>query len=623
MDGKALTDRLATLAEACALLLTFILPLKLGTMSGVPEMPMAYWTDPVAIIISAWPPTLLAPLSGALLALCVAIAPWTGVRSLWLRVFALLWTALAGVSLLGFVNASVWDFPMHAASHTFGVAAYAVSLCLLLERRPQFASWLIGALTSSVALSALSGFYQYFSGFEATRQFAYEQELKSGVQFLKGQFKNRLEQTRVSADFTLCNIYAGYLLMAIPLAVRLVYEFASNVEPPKISRPLLTIPVLGALLFLFIATGSRAALLSAGVAAVVLAAALPFDKRFRYAIFALAPFLLAGFFVMVKLGRGFGSMAYRVDYYIAATKMMLAHPFAGTGWGDFFHEYLRMKLLANDEAPHTPHNFALHFGSQTGVLGFLLVCAILLLPVVAGVAASWRRAKAAGKFSPGLDEAMLFGFCAWAVHSLNDIDFETPGSVCIAIAFASILLCRSFRGPKPETPSPMQGRLGFSLLALTTLVGALFYGRALLVSDIAYANLHTLTDFRFMSKEEIANSDPGKVMNALKTCIEVSPKSPFPWAAGADYLIATGRADDAVPMLREAIARSPERASFHYKIFLIESRDPSTLDDAMKELQAARSLFPKNPEYEKAEADFKLLLERRPAPIPSVFNQRR
>ena len=105
--------------------------------------------------------------------------------------------------------------------------------------------------------------------------------------------------------------------------------------------------------------------------------------------------------------------------------------------------------------------------------------------------------------------------------------------------------------------------------------------------------------------------------------MEVSPKSPFPWAAGADYLIAIGRPDDAVPMLREAITRSPERASFHFKIFMIESRDPSSWDDAMKELQIARGLFPKNPEYIQAEEDFNALLARRAAPTPSVFNQGR
>ena len=41
--------------RASVLLLTFLLPLKFGSTVGVPEMPMSYWQDPIAILVGAWP----------------------------------------------------------------------------------------------------------------------------------------------------------------------------------------------------------------------------------------------------------------------------------------------------------------------------------------------------------------------------------------------------------------------------------------------------------------------------------------------------------------------------------------------------------------------------------------
>ncbi len=611
-------ERLATIAEAAALLMSFLLPLKFGSISGVPEMPMLYWDNPVAAIVAAWPTTLLAPFSAILLALCLVLAPAKAFRSWPLRAFALLWAALAGVSLLGFVNASAYDFALHAVSHCFGVGCYALSVCLLLERRPEFGKWLVGSLAAGAAISAASGLYQYFAGFETTRQFAYEQELKSGMQFLKGQFKTRLEESRVSADFTLSNSYAGYMVLTTPLLLWLIWDFASTVEPPKVSRAVLALPAAGVMLFLFINTGSRGAVLALGAAIVALAAALPFNKRIRLAALASLPFLIAAFAVMVSLGRGFKSMTFRFDYFIAAFKMMLAQPFAGTGWGDFFHDYMRIKLLVDNEAPHTPHDFPLHFGSQTGVLGFLLALALLLLPIVAGVLAAKRRADKEGSFTPGFKEALLLGYAAWAVHSLIEINFETPGSVCIAIAVGSLILCAP-DGQKEERKTPPKASLAFLAIGFLTLAGGTLFGKELLLSDMAFARLNSLCDFRFMTKEEIAAATPERVMESLKACIELSPKSPFPWAAASDYMLSTGRFDDGETFLREAIKRSPERASFHFRLFLILSRDKARAGEALAELEKARSLFPYNSEYLKAEQDIKEAVRKAMPPV-SVFN---
>ena len=69
-------------------------------------------------------------------------------------------------------------------------------------------------------------------------------------------------------------------------------------------------------------------------------------------------------------------MEVRADYIARASEMMLANPLCGTGWGDFFHDYTKIKKIDSAEAPHTPHNFLLALGSQCGFPGFLIALAV-------------------------------------------------------------------------------------------------------------------------------------------------------------------------------------------------------------------------------------------------------
>lgn len=594
------------MAEAAAILLTFILPLKFGSISGVPEMPLTYWSDVFGVILGAWPAPLLPPLAGILLALTLCLTPARPFKSLPLRAFAALWGALAFISLLGFVNASTWDFAMHAVSHTFGLACYVASLCLLLENRPSFFKWIMGALVCAALLSALSGFNQYYSGFEATRQFAYEQEQKAGVSFLHGQFKSRLEESRVSADFTICNSYAGYIILTAPLVLALAWSFGGRIQPPGLSRIVLTLPPAALFLFLLYQTRSRAAILALGLAAFIVVFALPFSRWLRLGAAAALPLAAAAFVVMVKMGRGFASMEFRFDYFKAALKMMLEQPWCGTGWGDFFHDYMKIKLLANDEAPHSPHNFVLSFASQTGILGFVVSAAILALPLLIGAVVLRKKAEREGGMKPGVELALLFGYLAWALHSLSEVSFETPGSAGVAAAFAALLLSRegfNLSLPRLEfltmesNPRWRAGWICFLALCIALLAGTLHYGRRMLLADMAFSRLHSLCDPRFMSREEWEAVSPDKAMASLKACTELAPESPFPWATAADFMMSKGYPADALLMLDEAIKRSPERASFHFKKYLILSRLPGGQAEAAANLERARELFPKNPEY--------------------------
>jgi hypothetical protein len=164
----------------------------------------------------------------------------------------------------GLINASTWDFAAHISLYCFGAGAYAMNLCLLLERRPEFSRMLLWAVIAGGLCSAWSGLNQYFTGFENTRDFIYQQEIKSGEKIVTGQFATRLSESRVSADFTICNTYADIFAAVFPVIIAMFWTLGGKVTPPLLSRIILSVPFAALFLFLLKETGSRGGILAIG-----------------------------------------------------------------------------------------------------------------------------------------------------------------------------------------------------------------------------------------------------------------------------------------------------------------------------------------------------------------------
>ena len=178
-------DKLAFLPRAFLLFLTAILPLKFASTAGVPEMPMIYWTEPVGILIGSWSVMLFPAFAAFALILCILLMPPPDMKNPLLRGYALLWALFAAASLSGWIHASTWDFAIQNTLHCFGLACYAMSLCLMLERDPKhFARQLFIAILTGAAFSIYSALNQYWSGFEETRKFIEEKERATGQQIL-------------------------------------------------------------------------------------------------------------------------------------------------------------------------------------------------------------------------------------------------------------------------------------------------------------------------------------------------------------------------------------------------------------------------------------------------------
>lgn len=599
-DQFSRKGRFVFIAEAFAVLLVFLLPLKFGAIVGIPAITMIYWRELFPMVISPWPSTLF-PLCSAILllvtVLCVPKNPFCSMKGM----YALFWLILAGLSPLGAFGADVVvNYPMHMIPYCFGLAAFAMSLAVILDYRPSFANRIFGAAALAGIFSLFSGLNQYFSGFDMTLEQVKQMEAAYGVLFQQN-LKNRLMEQRISADFSACNAYAGYLLLMIPILLASLWKLGRNVTPPLLSRMLFTIPAFFAAMFVLVKTGSRGAVLSGGAMLVLCFLCMNLPKKLRYGFLALIPVGLGGFALLLALGRGMKSMIFRFDYFQAAFRMMLDSPLTGKGWGGFLQHYLTMKYLVNDEAPNSPHNFVLTIGSQLGVFAFLIAVALVLFAFW-GCGRYLRRHSLKDAFGDDavVKTAAVYGLAAWTLHAMMEVSFETPGSMGLAIAVCLAVFSMKENAPG-EPPVPEHPRIWKSVFVLSSvvlIVCSLTTGWILVRFELVYEQLNNLLDPRYQDPAERAvPPEPDEVLRAMQACDSVAPESPFQVMNVMNYYAARRDPVNAEKYLELSLKRAPKMSSLYFRKYKLLSEDPARSAEAMAALETARKLSPMNPKY--------------------------
>ncbi|MBQ9336801.1 MAG: O-antigen ligase family protein [Lentisphaeria bacterium] len=590
--------KLVWIPQIFLLALTFLLPLKFGSTVAVPEMPMTYWTGSVAILIASWPVMLFSLFAAFGLGLTILFTPPAEQPDRGLRLYGWLWALTAAATLPGWLHSTTWDFAAQNTVHLLGMLCWALAVIRMLESDPAFSRRLVWTMIAGLVFSAYSAFNQYLTGFDDTLKYIKDKEAKTGVRILEGQFATRLRETRVSGDFAVCNSYAGYLVLVCPLLLAQLWKLGGKVKPPLPARLILTVPVAGFFLFLLKETGSRGGALAVLAGGFLILPCLKLARKWKILLWSMVPAGLAAFTLLVKFGRGFNSMLIRFDYFQAAVRMMLLRPLTGAGWGEFLNDYLILKDVVNDEAPHSPHNFILTLGAQCGLPALLLSALLLALPLIAALLLLSRRCREESQEQPVLEGALVWGLGGWTFHSMMELNYETVGSLGLAVVLAAVAL---HAGPLPGSerlPERLFGsrpaRLVFLLLCVTAMGAALLYVPPVVRAEMAFDRLHSMTDPRFAS--EGVQADPETVRRALSEC---DPRSPFPFAEVSSYYLARGayHVGDALAMLDRAIERTPKRSAYHYRRYRICSMLPGREAEAEAALQKARELSPKNPQY--------------------------
>lgn len=530
--------KLQTILEWALLLFIALLGLKFTHSAGTPEIPAFYESDAASIFYGTASSFLFVFLSALLLLFSLILNRRLNTPSL-------LWLAAVFCSLPGIVNASTPEMVRQTLTYLAGLGCLAAAVNLQLEKNPALGKKLIIALLTGGALVLLHGWHQMLSGMNELEEFVAEQGL---AQQLDETMLRQIASDRLYGPFQLCNTFGGYLAALFPLALTVAILWAKNkVKPP---RPAMLI--LGGVVLLLFAiplwqTGSRGAVLTlfAGIFAVLFI--LFPTKKARFILAGCGVITAAAGICMVIFVRGAESMIFRFDYALAACKMMFAHPFTGTGWGDFFTDYPGLKLLFNDEKPHSPHNLVLFFGSQCGLAGFLAALALLAVPLFAGFRKVFRMRKESGLTDETLLAAGLLGsLTVISLNSLIEVGIEVPAYAALLILLSALLCCRN--GQTATTPQrQLLTTLPVGIFALLTLICSLYEMKR----EAAFADLYIKS-----SPVYTQNLNAGAIRKAY---LSAPQDSPYVHRTMANYLAGTGQPAAVKVCLDKALELAPEQ----------------------------------------------------------------
>lgn len=315
------------------------------------------------------------------------------------------WLALSSISATWLANGrAAWNGFWH-------VAGLIVFGCLFsrLCRWPNVARVAAQLLVIGAMMLAVHAVHQYYVSMPEARA-RYEQNpdrelAELGLDAppgsaLRTQFESRLQSPEPLATFALTNS------LAVVLSAALIFQAIVIVDGLRrrphdylaIATSLLAWLLVGAACLL---TKSRTAFLSIGLIAILTAfvawrlrrASTSEQRRSRPArvwITVAAAACVASFAAVVGLlsrdtlilSEAPKSVAFRLEYWQATSKMILDHPLVGVGLGNFQSYYPRYKLETASETIADPHNWLFDIAACCSLLVLALVLISLAIVLV-------------------------------------------------------------------------------------------------------------------------------------------------------------------------------------------------------------------------------------------------
>jgi len=212
---RLLRQTFRRLAVILAVAVAFLLPLKYGGVSAIPEVPGFYPPYLFDWLIVTWPVTIFPVVSGAALLLALAGGDCRlPSRASGAPLVVLLWgVGVPLAALWGSRNSAVMDYAYAQCAHYAGIGAWCWCVALLSARDPGVVKKLFAALMWGAFVSVLAGWHQYFWGFEATRRY-FAEAAANGAAEVGEQLQIKLNDDRVYSTFASCNSFAGFLILA-------------------------------------------------------------------------------------------------------------------------------------------------------------------------------------------------------------------------------------------------------------------------------------------------------------------------------------------------------------------------------------------------------------------------
>lgn len=497
------------------------------------------------------------------------------------------WIAAAIWSLNGFANASTADYPVMAIGHITGFLSYAFSIYIYWKTHDNslekiFVWWTVGVL-----LVLASGLHQYFIGFDEQLKFYYsESGQAANVDNLDLTVK--LTERRIFATFSGSNVLAGFLMLTGAIGFYIMYRWAGKFAPPKQSRILLCGIFTASAVWVLINTGSRGAIAAVGGTLIYMLFLLDIKKKYKIAGAVIMLAAVCGLiFSSVYFGRTFGSFTERIGYWRTAFLMMKENWYIGSGWGDFFVDNMRFRVIDLDETARGPHNLFLIFGCSCGIFAMLAVM----------FASLWGLYKASMKFyreKNFCNIVIMISVAGFLLHGMLDVNFQVAASMGI---FTSLtMICADEEKIKVNKYSKFAFYLACSIIMFFAIISSY----RLTAGEKALDKLKT--DIHKALRENKLTT--WQIVQDYNEVEKYRPYSPFHALDMYHYYFAKQLYREALPYLDKAIDRSPERAGNYYSkaVYMLTV---GNLPQAEKNIDIALEMYPMSQKYRKFKENLK------------------
>lgn len=289
-------------------------------------------------------------------------------------------TVWAGDRFAAVINSSTWS-----AAMALGWAASQ-----LVRSWARLRGVLALGLGLLMILIAQAAIYRYFEQPDTVRSFqSSKAEILAANHWsaddpIARQYEQKLVSGELIGFFKSPNTLAAAAALAMFVSIGFVVQRKIDGDPVGFSIALAAPVVLSMLLLA--ATGSRTAMAGAVLFLIILFIAWRcrawLTLRAKTLFWAGCGLFVLGTATVVGIGLKTGgliqdSLNFRWNYWVASWQLWLARPICGVGWSSFGDAYLKYRLPVAAEEIKDPHNVLVHFLTETGVVGLVLLIAWL------------------------------------------------------------------------------------------------------------------------------------------------------------------------------------------------------------------------------------------------------
>ncbi|MFC1666706.1 O-antigen ligase family protein [Candidatus Omnitrophota bacterium] len=421
---------------------------------------------------------------------------------------------------------------------------------------------LIGVILIGASILSIYGIYQYLWGFEHTKEYL---NLHSKYILETSYIKEIFITKRSIASFFSPNMFASYLVMAIPLCAGLILDNTKN-KKLCLSLSLCLISMLTALLF----TKSLAGWTSLSFGVIVFFILLRrFPRRITLIVsmfILVLPFflLLLRYNMFINFANQQNTILQRLSFWRSTSQIIKDFPLKGIGLGNLGNIYPKyIELLGNET--RFAHNIFLQTWAETGLLGIISI--VLLIWVF--IKRSFRLEK--NHFNAGLITSCYI----FIINNLFDFSYFIPQVSHLWWISLGIISQKSI------TASDNKGNNRIRPFILIIILLTIYFN----TKSLAALRCFQKGEYKKAISLEPYNDLYHIRINDYRKAISLNPYSPFYHKNLGMLYLNNNRIEDAISELEKASAFYPANEALHKKLFELYIRIGETEKAAKEEIK--------------------------------------